>query len=240
MQKMNRKDWRDGSVYNMKSRGSVSRPIAFRQNFAKIKINRHPFRVWICPSKGPSWIYCSIISHDYLQSSLHNSNKETTHSFPVCCTDNTLSISPDSEDSPWSNLGKQDSGSSINVCVQSLSPKLLGTKPLNNLHPTFIEILIVLWNLSSMIVCESRLWTRTRAPRNGRRCKMVDWHQHPEQNLYYPLEQSGSRPAWRGMNLVFGNVQTIRRFLRGRKLFSEVNRQPSRVIIANLVRLILT
>jgi hypothetical protein len=66
MQTMNGEDWRDGSVYNMISGGSVSRPIACRQNFAKIKISRHPFRVWVSPSTEPSCIYCSIISPDYL------------------------------------------------------------------------------------------------------------------------------------------------------------------------------
>jgi hypothetical protein len=66
MQKRNRDDLRDGSVYNMISGRSVSRPIAFRQNFAKIKTSRHPFRVWVSPSREPSWIYCNIISPNYL------------------------------------------------------------------------------------------------------------------------------------------------------------------------------
>jgi hypothetical protein len=203
MQKMNREDWRDGFVYNVISGGSVSRPIAFRENSAKIKISRNPFRVWIWPSTELSCIYCRIISPNYQQSSLHNSNKQPKHLFPVCCTDNTLSISPGREESPWWSLGKQDSRSSLNVWVQSLSPKLLETKRLNNLHSTSIEILIVVRNLSSMIVCESLLLTRTRLPTNGRRCKRVHWHQHPEQNLYYPLKQSGRRPALSGVNLVF-------------------------------------
>jgi hypothetical protein len=173
------------------------------------------------------------------QESLHNSNKQPKHLFPMCCTDNTLSISPDSEDSPGSNLGKQYYRCSVNVWVQSLSPKLLGTKPVHNLHCSIIEILIVVWNLSSMIVCQSLLLTRTRPLRNGRRCKRGHWHESPGQNMYYPLEQSGSRPARRYMNLVFGNVQTVRRLLRWRQLFSGANRQRNRVVIANLVRAIL-
>jgi hypothetical protein len=83
--------------------------------------------------------------------------------------------------------------------------------------------MIVAWDLTYMILLESPLLTRTRAPTNSRRCKLVPKHQYQEENRHYPLKHPETDPGPPGKNSPFGNVLTIKWFLKGCNRFSELN-----------------